>query len=102
MNIAEKFKSLRIAKGFSIYKLSKLSDVSENYIHKIEKGESLPSVFILEKLLNSLNITLSEFFCENDDVIYPTDLERELLTRFRCLSSEEASTILHLIKLMAK
>lgn len=102
MNIAEQFKKLRSEKGFSVYKLYKLSDVSENYIHKIEKGESLPSVFVLEKLLNSLDTTLSEFFCEDNSAIYPTDFEREILTNLRRLTQEESDTILHLIKLMAK
>lgn len=102
MNISERFKALRTEKGFSIYKLSKLSDVSENYIHKIERGESLPSVFVLDKLLNCLNITLSEFFCEDHSVMYPTDLEREVITALRQLSPEEAEAILNLIRLMAK
>lgn len=102
MKIAEKFNKLRTEKGFSVYKLSKLSDVSENYIHKIEKGESLPSVFVLEKLLSSLDTTLSEFFCEDSSAIYPTDFEREFLTSLRRLKPEEADAILHLIKLMGK
>lgn len=100
MNISERFKTLRKEKEFSVYKLSKLSDVSENYIHKIEKGQSIPSIFILEKLLNCLNITLSEFFCEDDSIMYPTDFEREILTALRSLTPEEAHAVLHLIKLM--
>lgn len=102
MNIAENFKALRIVKNFSVYKLSKLSDVSENYIHKIERGESIPSVLVLEKLLRSLGVTLSEFFCEDGCAMYPTELEREILTSFRRLTSEEADTILKLIRLMVK
>lgn len=102
MNLAENFRQLRLSKEYSVYKLSKLSDVSENYIHKIEKGESLPSIFILEKLLSCLEMSLSEFFCENDQVMYPSAFEREVIEHLRMLNEEQAAAILHLIKLMKK
>lgn len=100
MEIGTKFKNLRKAKGITVYRLSKLSDVSENYIRTIEKGNSQPSVAIMEKLLSFLGTTLSEFFNEEENVLFPTSFERELLETIRLLNSEKAETILHLCKLL--
>lgn len=102
MNVSQKFQELRIAKGYSVYKLSKISEVSQNYIRTIEKGDSQPSVFVLEKLLACLGTTLSEFFYDGGEVLYPTDFERELVERVRMLESEKAEAVLNIAKLMGK
>jgi len=72
MDLPQKFKNLRTQKEISVYKLSKDTDISQNYIRKIEKGESQPSVLVLEKLLARLGTTLAEFFNDSGDVMYPT------------------------------
>lgn len=102
MNVATAFKQLRTSKEFSVYKLSKISDISENYIHKIEKGQNQPSVYVLETLLGCLGTTLAEFFNEGNDVLYPTPFERELVESVRVLDEEKASAVLHIAKLMSK
>lgn len=101
MQIGTKLQKLRLSKGISVYKLAQLSDVSENYIHSIEKNLSQPSIAIIEQLLSSLNITLSEFFNTNDTVLYPTPDEFELLLNYRSFSPEEQTAILNLIKTFA-
>ena len=54
MNIAQRFQKIREQKKISVYRLSILSDISETHIHKIEKGTSQPSIYILEKLLSCM------------------------------------------------
>ncbi len=102
IDIPNRFRKLRSARGFSVYRLARESDVSENYIHKIERGENQPSVYILEKLLTCLGSTLPEFLNENTDIMYPSDFERELIESVRLLPAEKASAILHIAKLISK
>ncbi|HBR01322.1 MAG TPA: XRE family transcriptional regulator [Ruminiclostridium sp.] len=102
MDLPQKFKNLRTQKEISVYKLSKDTDISQNYIRKIEKGESQPSVLVLEKLLACLGTTLAEFFNDSGDVMYPTAYERELIESVRVLNEEKAAAVLHIAKLMAK
>ncbi|MDD3228063.1 MAG: helix-turn-helix transcriptional regulator [Oscillospiraceae bacterium] len=102
MDLPNKFRTLRTQKDISVYKLSKDTDISQNYIRKIEKGESQPSVLVMEKLLTRLGTTLAEFYNESGDVLYPTDDERTLIESFRILNEEKAAALLHLAKLMAK
>ena len=102
IEIPNRFKNLRTEKGFSVYRLAKVSDISENYIHKIEKGESQPSVYILEKLLSCLGTTPAEFLNENSAVMYPSDFERELVETVRVLPKEKADALLYIAKLMGQ
>lgn len=100
IDIPNRFRKLRTDKGFSVYRLSKESDVSENYIHKIERGENQPSVYILEKLLSCLGTALPEFLNEDTEVMYPSDFERELLESIRVLPKEKAQALLQMAKLL--
>lgn len=100
MDIAKKFQNIRNEKKLSVYKLSNLADVSQNYIHNIEKGINQPSIYILEKLLKPMGITLSEFFNDNSDIYYLSEFEKEVLYYIRTLTEPQANIILDLIKNM--
>ena len=98
--VLAKIKDLLTDRGWTLYRLSKESDVSENYIHKIERGENQPSVYILEKLLSCLGVTLPEFLNEDSEAMYPSVFERELLENARVLPKEKAQALLQMAKLL--
>ena len=100
MNLGTRLKELREARGISIYRLSRLTDVSENHIHSIEHSEKQPTIYTLEKLLDALQVSLSEFFYEGGDAICPTDYEKELLYHVRQLNPEKSAAMLQLAKLL--
>ena len=100
MNIGSKLNFIRETKKISVYKLSKLTDISENHIHNIEKGITQPSVLILEKLLSALGTNLSEFLNENNDIVSLNKFETELIQSIRLLDDEKSDAILKIIKLM--
>ncbi len=102
MNYGTRLREIRTAKKMSVYKLSKLSDISENYIHAIEKGKSQPSIVVLERLLAPLSTTLLEFLNEDRTVMYPTPFECSVLEGLRVLDEEKASAVLTMIRLLAK
>lgn len=101
MNIGEKLMEIRKNKNLSVYKLSKMCEVSENYIHEIEKSIKQPSVYVLEKILTSLGITLAEFFNESQDTIYPTEFEKKLVHAVRILPEEKAKAVLNIANLLS-
>lgn len=100
MNIGEELKKKRVAKNISVYKLAKISDVSANHIHSIERGATQPSIATLERLLTAMSSNIVEFFHTDDDVIYPTKLEYELITELRRLDNDQKESILQLVKTM--
>ncbi|NDO46765.1 helix-turn-helix transcriptional regulator [Clostridium sp. MD294] len=100
MNIAKRFQTIREQKKISVYRLSILSDISETHIHKIEKGISQPSIYILERLLSCMGVTLVEFFNNDTEVFYLNDIEKELVYHFRTLTEKQSYIVLELIKQM--
>lgn len=101
MELHERIRKLRTDQGISVYRLAKLSDVSENYIRIIEKGNNQPSVQIIEKLVGSLGMTLAEFFREDESILYPSFYEKELILAARKLDRSNADLLLSLAKALS-
>ena len=79
----------------SVYKLSKISGVSENHIRNLENGTKQPTIKTLQALTNSLNITLSEFFnTDNSEAYYLSNGEKRLLDIYRHLPRNKADILL--------
>lgn len=68
MKIQEKIgfilRDLRVKKNISQEKLAFEADIDRTYIQSIEKGRRNVSVGILEKILNTIDISFSDFFNE--------------------------------------
>lgn len=101
MKLHERIKKLRTDQGISVYRLARLSDVSENYIRIIEKGDNQPSVQILEKLVRSLGMTLAEFFRDDESILYPSPYEKELIQAARKLNTKKSDILLSLAKVLS-
>ena len=85
MNIGERLYYWRNLKQTSVYKLSKISGVSENHIRNLENGKKQPTIKTLQAITDGLNITLSEFFnTENNDITYLSDGEKRILDFYKC------------------
>ena len=100
MNLGARLKEFRESRGMSVYRLSRLTDVSENHIHSIERSEKQPTIYTLEKLLDALQVSLAEFSYEGGKAIYLTDYEKELLYHIRQLNPEKSAAMLQLAKLL--
>lgn len=102
MEYSKRLKQLREAKEFSIYRLSKDSDISQGHISDLENGKNQPTIETLKKLLTPMGITLSEFFNEDGEVTVLNDREKEIVTSFRTMNDENALLYLQLGKALSK
>ena len=100
MTLNEKLRKLRKDKGLSVYKLSRLTEISENHIHNIEKGKCQPSIAILEKLLSHFGTNLPEFLLEEENMLYVSDAERDLLRIFRNMRTDEREVLLQFLSMI--
>lgn len=100
MKLNERLKDVRVSKGLSVYKLSQLSDVSTTYIHEIEKGKKQPTVEVLSKLCQAMNVELADFFSSSNNSIEITidDIFKDL----QDLSQQELASLQNLIKTFKK
>lgn len=62
MPVAERLQEIRKSKGISQTQLSELSGVSNRHISDIELGRRTPSLDVLKKLADALNISVADFF----------------------------------------
>lgn len=102
MDIGKRLKEIRKVKNISIYKLSKESQVSETHIRNLERGIKSATVETLEMLVSNLNMTMSEFFNEDDDISYLTPKEKKLLEYFRTLPNETSNIVVEFCEKLYK
>ncbi len=96
MIIGERLRKLRTAKGLTIYKLSKETDISQNHISAIELNKRQPTIDTLSRLVVPLGISLAELFNEDTEASYLTKSERTLIENYRELPEEKAQMLLNL------
>lgn len=86
----------------SVYKLSKISGISDNHIRNLENGKKQPTIKTLQALTDGLNITLSEFFnTDNRDVTYLSDGEKRILESYRKLPTDKADILIEFYEKMS-
>lgn len=99
MDATERIKYLMEQRGWSAYRLSKNSGLSENTIATILKRNSLPSVSTLEAICKGFGITMSEFFAEGELIEVSPDT-KQLIEYWAGLSIEQKASVLELVKNM--
>lgn len=60
--ISKRIQELCKKRGWSYYRLAKEVDFQQSSITSIIKGKNMPTIYTLDKICSALNITLSEFF----------------------------------------
>lgn len=66
IQISNKIKEKRKAKGITIQELADKADVSKGLISQIENNRTVPSLLVLINIIRSLNLDMNEFFNEID------------------------------------
>jgi len=58
--IASKLKTLRTTQGLRQIDLAKKAGINSNYYSKVERGEAIPSIITLKKILGALGVKSSK------------------------------------------
>lgn len=97
MNILDKINKLRISRGWSIYKMAEECNITPSTISNMFARQTLPSISTLISLCEGFNITLSQFFAEDEKSLQTED-EMLLLKNYRKLDTKNKEAISQLIK----
>lgn len=89
--IVERIRYFRYEKNLSGKDLSLLIDKEQSYINKLESYDFTPSLKVLFKIIDALEITPEEFFAE-DYLTYKND--RDLLEKIKKLKKDKRETLL--------
>lgn len=98
MTIIERIEQLNAERGWSIYELSKRTDISEATVYVWKRKGRNPSIATLEKICESYGITLFQFF----EGIYAPQLtqeQNELIANWSVLNEREKAAIKEIIEI---
>ncbi|MCL2108380.1 MAG: helix-turn-helix transcriptional regulator [Oscillospiraceae bacterium] len=87
-NVLVHIRELCEIRGWTIYRLSKESDISYSTLNNLFNRNNTPSIPTLEKICDGFGISLSQFFAGDSPFPQLTDRQRELLNRYSQLPPE--------------
>ena len=71
--------------------------LSHSTVANMFNRNNAPTFPTLEAICNAFQMTLSQFFCEDGNLIELTDEEKELISRWKQLSAEQRKVLLELM-----
>lgn len=98
MNTLERIRKLLDDRNWSMYKLSKLSGISQSTLSNMFIRNNDPSISTLEEICKAFGITLSQFFANEGELVVLTKEQSEMLEKWSTLSDEQKSALLKLLK----
>lgn len=97
-DVLDEITRLRLERKWSEYDLAKHSNLSQSTISTWYRKNQMPTVQSLEKICAGLGITLSQFFAEEDEALYLTPEQRNLLEHWSVLTDEQKELFLRLFQ----
>lgn len=96
MEIGKLIKQRRGQRGFTMNALAKRSGVGQSTLSEIESGKRQPTYEIIERIVNGLNMTMVEFFSEEEPEL-PGHI-RDLINSAQKLTPEQVDILNQFIK----
>lgn len=101
MDIVKKVDKLRLERGWSINRLASEAMITQSTLANMFNSGAEPKISTLKSLCDAFEISLSEFFYENDgSEINPKTLE--MIALYENLSETQKKAVFEIIKVMAK
>ena len=100
MDTLERIKQLRDKRGWSNYRLSQESGVSQTTLRNMFNRNTLPGIATLEAICKGFGITLSQFFAEGDEAFTLNAEQKDMLDMWSTLSLEQKTALLELLRKM--
>lgn len=98
MTVLERIVQLREERGWSEYRLSEESGITQSTISTWFRKNVTPTVSSIESICKACNITLSQFFNFENEPVTLTDTQKELLENWSRLTAEQQRIFLELLK----
>lgn len=99
MEVVNKIYDIMKKRNLTEYQLAKLSGLSISTLSNMRKRQSIPSIPTLEIICKTLNISLSQFFVDENTYWYPVSkVQKEFLNYYICLSDKQQAILLELIR----
>ncbi len=101
MNVIEKLNKLRLERNMSVYRLAELSGLNQSTLANTFSRGTVPSVQNLEIICETLGLTLSQFFNENETLVPMTADEAEFFANYKRLSPDVKDSVNKIVNSVA-
>lgn len=100
MDAKARIKKLMQQKGFTEYRLAKLSGLSQSTISNIFVRNTAPTIPTIEAICKGLGISMAQFFADEDEecAVYLTSEQKQLFNDWSALSKEQKELIQQIVK----
>ncbi len=96
MEIFKKIDKLRVAHGWSFYRLSQESGLSQQTFTQWMNGKTMPTIPALSAVCDAFDISLAEFFAD-ENIIVATPETKELINNWQLLTKDEKESIMSIV-----
>lgn len=100
MNVLDRILELRLERNWTEYRLSEESGIAQTTISSWFSKGITPTVPSLMNICKAFNITLSEFFAFDNSPVVLTESQKEVLSAFNKLNSNQQKSIINLMNCM--
>ena len=101
MTIIEKIDKLREERGWSVNNLAMEAMLTQSTLNNLYARNTEPKLSTLRAICGAFNITLSQFFADEDLSEPLTDLDEEVKIRFSKLTQAQKKAVVELLRSMA-
>ena len=91
--IIDRIEQLCEQKQMSRYRLAQKSGISQSSISTLLNRQSVPTIQTLEKICKGLDMTLAQFFSEDDELPNLTEEQKRLLTTWNAMNKQEKALV---------
>lgn len=93
MDVIAKIEKLRIERGWTKYRLAEESMLTYSTLSAMYLRNTPPKLDILEMICNAFGISLAQFFADGGVAEILSPDEKELLRKYRRLSTEQKQAV---------
>ena len=97
MDVLQRLDNLLKERGWSDYKLAKNSNLSISTIANLRKRNTIPSIVTLEAICSAFNITLSQFFADDLNMVQLTPEQKSMFDSWVALTPDQKNLINNII-----
>ena len=97
MDVIGKLNRLRLERNLSVYRLAELSGINQSTLANTFSRGTMPSIKHLELMCDTLGISLSQFFADDEEPMQLTQSEIIMIKNYRKLPNELKQSIAEII-----
>ena len=102
MDILKKLNDLRLERNMSVYRLAELSGINQSTLANTFSRGTIPSVQNLEKICNTLGVSLAQFFTEDEILVRLTPEEAVFFANYKKLPASIKQSVNEIVESVVK